>query len=268
MRNLFRLILILLSLTRVTVVFSQPSGQPHSIEVNGIRLYYETFGQGKPLLLLHGWTQTGSFWKPYIDEYAKSYEVYVVDLRGHGKSSPLAKDFSIQRAAADLRGMIQKLNLAPVRIIGLSYGGLLALEVAASEGSMIDRMVLIGTSNRYIGKESLKDKPPFRYEQLEVSFKNYLKEQHPQGEEQIRALFNPNLDYQINIPAPVLEKIPTKVLIVNGDSDEIVGLNGAIEMHRHLPNSALWVIPQAGHLALSTDNQQEFIRLTKSFLSR
>jgi 2-succinyl-6-hydroxy-2,4-cyclohexadiene-1-carboxylate synthase len=65
---------------------AQPTG--HTISINGVDLYYEKSGKGQPLLLLHGWTQTSAFWKYFTSEFESEYEIYAVDLRGHGRSSP------------------------------------------------------------------------------------------------------------------------------------------------------------------------------------
>jgi pimeloyl-ACP methyl ester carboxylesterase len=238
-----------------------------SIEVNGITFYYVKYGQGKPLLLLHGWTQTSDFWQPYIDSYAKDFEVYAIDLRGHGRSSPLSEDFSIQKAAQDILQFIHQLQLVHVQAIGFSYGGLVLLEVAAREPNLLENMVLIATTNTYNGKKSQKNKPTFTYESLDPSFQAYLKSLHVHGENQIKALFNQNLNYQINIQPFVLQQIQTKVLIINGDRDEFAGISGAVEMHQYIPHSSLWIIPQTGHIAISEANKEEFVKVSKFFLN-
>jgi pimeloyl-ACP methyl ester carboxylesterase len=159
------------------------------------------------------------------------------------------------------------LNLQHVQAIGLSYGGLALLELAISHPDLIENMVLIGTTNRYNGKESQKNKPAFTYESLDPSFQAYLKNQHFHGESQISALFNPELDYQINITPEQLKQLRSKILIVNGDRDEFAGIAGAVEMHTHIPRSALWIIPQTGHIAIGETNKEEFIKTTKAFFA-
>ncbi len=171
----------------------------HTASVNGQVLHYEKSGTGDPLLLLHGWTQSSAFWAPYVTRLQSAFEVYAVDLRGHGRSSPLTKDFSIRQAARDVAELIQTLQLERVKAIGLSYGGLVLLELASAHRSLIERMVVIGTSYRYSGREAAKGKPAFAYENLDPGFAAYLTEQHAHGESQIKALFDPTLDYAINL---------------------------------------------------------------------
>jgi pimeloyl-ACP methyl ester carboxylesterase len=257
--------LIFLSAT-VPMTHAQQNAAARTVAVNGITLSYETYGQGTPLLLLHGWTQSAAFWQPYLNHYADTFEVYAVDLRGHGKSTPLSDDFTIAKAARDIAEFIRQLRLREVRAIGLSYGGLVLLELARAHPDLVESMVLIGTTNRYNGKESQAGKPAFTYETLDPSFVSYLNQQHAHGETHIRALFNPDLDYRINITTRELAAIRTRILIINGDSDEMAGIGGAVEMHRYLPNSALWIIPRTGHLAITEETREEFIRRTKAFL--
>jgi pimeloyl-ACP methyl ester carboxylesterase len=262
-----RILTIATCLSALVMVHAQQTPTRHTVSINGLDLYYEKSGKGDPLLLLHGWTQSSAFWAPYVARFGSDFEVYAIDLRGHGRSSPLTKDFSIRQAARDVEELIKKLQLERVKAIGLSYGGLVLLELASTHRNLIERMVVIGTSYRYNGQEAAKGKPAFAYESLDPAFAAYLKEQHAHGESQIKALFDPTLDYQINLTEAQLQSMQTRVLIVNGDSDEIADIRQAVEMRRLIPRSALWIMPNAGHLALTEDTREAFIRQTKAFFA-
>jgi pimeloyl-ACP methyl ester carboxylesterase len=266
MLNKFLILLILFAIVQLFAK-AQTKLMRTTIHVNGIELHYEKQGKGKPLLLLHGWTQSSAFWQPFIEDYSKKFEVYTIDLRGHGRSSPLAANFSIQKASEDIAQFIEQLKLTQVHAIGFSYGGLVLLELGKSHPALIEKMVLVATTNRYNGKENQKDKPAFTYENLDPSFQTYLKSQHVYGESQIRALFNPDLDYQIDIKPEELKQFRSNVLLVNGDSDEFAGITGAIEMHTYIPQASLWIVPQTGHVAISEENKDEFIKATQTFFA-
>jgi pimeloyl-ACP methyl ester carboxylesterase len=244
-----------------------PPTTGRTVRVNGQDLYYETSGKGDPLLLLHGWTQTSAFWAPYAAHLQSGFEVYALDLRGHGRSSPLTREFSIQQAARDVEEFIQTLQLERVQAIGLSYGGLVLLELAIANPNLIERMVVIGTGYRYSGREAQQGKPTFAYEHLDPAFAAYLQAHHAHGESQIKALFDPTLDYQINLTEAQLQSMQTAVLIVNGDGDEIADIRQAAEMRRLIPRSALWIMPNTGHLALTEDTQEAFLRQAGAFLN-
>jgi len=240
----------------------------HMIQVNGVDLYYERSGKGRPLLLLHGWTQTSSFWKPYLSQLKDKFELYAIDLRGHGSSSPLTADFSIQKAAGDVAELIRKLEIGPVSALGISYGGLILLEIAAAEPGLLDDLILVGTSYHYDGREAQKGKAPFAYDDLSPSFKSLLMLQHKHGETQIRELFNPGLNYRIALSKEQLSAIRSRTLIIHGEKDEIAEVKQAQEMASLIPASELWVVPQTGHLALTAANHVGFFKRVRQFLRK
>ena len=238
----------------------------HTISVNGVNLYYEKSGKGHPLLLLHGWTQTSAFWRPYADQFESEYEIYAIDLRGHGRSSPLTTEFSIQQTAQDITEFIRKLQLKNVKAIGLSFGGLALLELATETKDLIHSMAVISTSYEYDGGKAQKNGPGFTYENLNSSFKASLLKQHAGGESQVRAMFDPTLNYRINLSENQLKTIGTRVLIINGESDEIADIKQAATMHQLIPHSALLILPGTGHLAINDVTKDLFITTTKTFL--
>lgn len=238
-----------------------------TVHVNGIDLYYEIYGEGEPLLLLHGWTQSSQFWSDYIAEYAKTFEVYAIDLRGHGKTTPLTKGFSIKKTADDLIALLDHLNLKKFRAMGLSYGGISLLQLAHQHPDRIVAMVLIGATHNYSGKDNNALDNEFNFDDLPAQFIEQLKKTHAHGDPQIRALFDPDLNYEIRLTEEDVRTIGTKTLVITGDRDEILGLDAAFALHSNLPNSSLWVLPDQGHIPINRANRSEFIRTTLAFLN-
>ncbi len=70
-----------------SIGFSQTPKKAEMVSLNGTTIYYEVFGTGQPLFLLHGFTETSKSWLPFVEDYAKDFEVYLFDLKGHGRSS-------------------------------------------------------------------------------------------------------------------------------------------------------------------------------------
>ncbi len=247
--------------------FGQLPKNDQKIKVNGIEMYFEVYGEGEPLLLLHGWTQSSSFWETYIPTYAQNFKVYAVDLRGHGRTSPITDDFTIKKTAEDIAGLLDYLNLEKVKAIGLSYGGLALLQLASVHPKKIESMVLIGVSQKYNGAENQEKGDAFAYENLPKSFIDDLRKIHYHGENQVKALFDQNLDYQINLSDQEIQGIGSNTLLVQGDRDEVLGIEPAIDLHRSLPNSELWIVPNAGHLAITASNIETFLAKSTAFLS-
>ena len=257
------------TLLLMTIFLGQSFGQlpkeTKTIKVNGIDLHFKVYGKGKPLLLLHGWTQSSQFWSEYIPKYAEYFKVYAIDLRGHGGSSPVTSDFTIEKSSKDILGLLEHLKLEKVKAIGLSYGGLTLLELAKNNPEKLESMILIGASYSYNGAENSDNS--FSYENLPESFVQQLKEIHHHGESQILALFDQDLNYQIDLSDKEVRAIDSKTLIVHGDRDEILGIDPAIMLHKKLPNSELWIVPNTGHIAVTDSNRDSFLIKSVQFLN-
>jgi pimeloyl-ACP methyl ester carboxylesterase len=91
--------------------YSQKFSRAYTIELNGIQTYYEVYGHGDPLFLLHGFNQSSQSWSQFIPEYYNEYEIYLVDLMGHGKSSAFVEEVSVRSAAENLMDLIEYLGL-------------------------------------------------------------------------------------------------------------------------------------------------------------
>ena len=98
------------------------------LTANGLDIYYRDHGQGRPLILLHGATDTHKLWDSYISGFSKSFRVITPDTRGHGRTLNPAGVLSYQVMADDLAGLIQALDLKKPFIFGYSDGGQAALD--------------------------------------------------------------------------------------------------------------------------------------------
>ena len=84
----------------------------HLAAVNGMRMYYEVYGEGTPLVLLHGYTKSGQAWHPFIADFTKEYRIITPDLRGHRRSTPMLEGRSMP--IGDLVVGIGTLNIRPM----------------------------------------------------------------------------------------------------------------------------------------------------------
>jgi pimeloyl-ACP methyl ester carboxylesterase len=118
---------------------------PHTIEVNGARLYFECHGRGEPLLLITGFTISSAVFEPVLDLYSQRFECIVYDNRGSGRSSaPLLT--SMPELAADAAGLLRALELGSAHVYGLSMGGMIAQELAIRFPERVRGLVLGGTT--------------------------------------------------------------------------------------------------------------------------
>ena len=129
-------------------------------DVNGIRIYYEEYGQGEPLLLLHGNSCSISLFEKQIPELSKQFHVIAVDTRGQGKSGEDGKTYTYDLFAEDMNALLDHLHLDSVNVLGWSDGGNTGLIMAMKYPSKIKRLVTMG-ANVFIDK-SVVDKSVFK----------------------------------------------------------------------------------------------------------
>lgn len=112
-----------------------------TVEVNGAELHFEECGHGEPLLLIHGTGAYADLWTPVIDMLARTYRVISYDRRGFGRSSATPAR-RVAEHARDAAGLLDALDASPATVVGWSAGGVVALDLAASEPDRVTELVL------------------------------------------------------------------------------------------------------------------------------
>jgi pimeloyl-ACP methyl ester carboxylesterase len=112
--------------------------------INGIKIYYEIYGSGEPLLLLHGNQQAIGVYKEQIAEFSKYYKVIAVDTRGQGKSTTDEKSYTYNLFADDMNQLLNHLNIDNANIVGWSDGGNTGLIMAMKYPSKVKKLVTMG----------------------------------------------------------------------------------------------------------------------------
>lgn len=123
---------------------------PH-VNNNGVRIGYDVYGKGEPLVLIHGWSCEGRYWSEfgYLPKLSDEFTVIVPDLRGHGRSdTPSTRDFSDAAFASDVVAVLNDAGIASAHVFGYSLGGWVAFELAANHTPRI-RTAIIGGAHPY-----------------------------------------------------------------------------------------------------------------------
>jgi pimeloyl-ACP methyl ester carboxylesterase len=120
---------------------SEARGAGQYAEVNGINLYVETHGSGRPLILLHGGLGSGEMFGPVIPALAERHQVIAVDLQGHGRTADIDRPIDIRLMADDIAALIDHLRLDKPDLVGYSLGGGVALLTAAKYPAKVGRLV-------------------------------------------------------------------------------------------------------------------------------
>ncbi|WP_127507498.1 alpha/beta fold hydrolase [Actinoplanes solisilvae] len=116
-------------------------GNGEYAEVNGINLYYESHGDGRPLILLHGGLGSGEMFAPIIPRFAANHRVILVDLQGHGRTADIDRPLDIKFMADDVAALIDHLGLEKPDVVGYSLGGGVALLLAIRHPQKVGRLV-------------------------------------------------------------------------------------------------------------------------------
>jgi pimeloyl-ACP methyl ester carboxylesterase len=112
------------------------------VEVNGTQLYYETLGEGHPLVLIHGGYMDRRMWDDQFHVFAKQYRVIRYDVRGFGKSELPSVPYADRQ---DLYALLKHLGVEKTYLLGLSLGGMIALDFTLDYPKMVDALILVGS---------------------------------------------------------------------------------------------------------------------------
>jgi pimeloyl-ACP methyl ester carboxylesterase len=121
-------------------------------DVNGINLYYETYGSGHPMVLLHGGLGSGEMFGPILPALADHHQVIVVDLQGHGRTADIDRPLDIRLMAGDIAALIDHLGLRRPDVVGYSLGGGVAYQVAIGYPEKVGRLV---TASAHISRAAV-----------------------------------------------------------------------------------------------------------------
>ncbi|HKE98760.1 MAG TPA: alpha/beta hydrolase [Actinomycetes bacterium] len=124
------------------------SGAGRYAEVNGVNLYFETHGAGRPMILLHGGLGSGEMFGPVLPALAERHQVVVVDLQGHGRTADVDRPLDVRLMAEDVAALIDHLGLDRPDLVGYSLGGGVALHTAAKYPAKVGRLVVASANVR------------------------------------------------------------------------------------------------------------------------
>ncbi|MEX2546645.1 MAG: alpha/beta hydrolase [Chloroflexota bacterium] len=116
-------------------------------DVNGINLYYERHGSGRPMILLHGGLGSSEMFAPILPQLAEHHEVIAVDLQGHGRTADIDRPIDVRLMATDICALIDHLGLGQPDVVGYSLGGGVAFFTASNCPEKMRRMVMISANS-------------------------------------------------------------------------------------------------------------------------
>jgi pimeloyl-ACP methyl ester carboxylesterase len=131
----------LLSTTDPAAVATAPAVRTGYADVNGLHMYYETHGEGEPVVLLHGAYMSADQMKPVTDMLAKNRQVIVPEAQGHARTADIDRPITYEAMADDVAALMDHLNIPAADVVGYSMGASTALQVAIRHPEKVKRMV-------------------------------------------------------------------------------------------------------------------------------
>lgn len=202
--------------------------------VNGIKLYYEIYGNGAPLLVLHGNGGSIENASAFYPELAKQYKVIAIDNRSQGRSTTTNEPLTYDMMASDVNALLEQLHIDSAFIWGQSDGGILALLLAKDYPKKVKRALAYSPN---IQPDSLA-----LFSWAITAMQKTVTENPDPKEKALNQLM---LDYP-NIPYSELSKIKAPVMIMSGDRD-VIRPEHILKMFQSIPNSQLCILPGATH---------------------
>lgn len=267
------------------------------IEIDGHNMRYLQAGSGPPLVLVHGLVGGLFCWRFNIPALAEHYTVYAVDLPGNGLSdAPAATDCGMQPQAGRLHAFLEKLQLENVNLAGASFGGGIAMFLAARYKSRLRSLVLaapvnpwsafgrgrIGFFNTVLGGYLLRIVMPLSRPVHRIAIERLYGDtsrirpgtiegygrllQRPGRVPNILSMLK-NWQKDMSELERVIPRIDLPTLLVWGDRDGAVDLRSAAILKERLPNARLITLPGVGHIP-SEEVPEEFNKIAMEFLSK
>lgn len=240
------------------------------IKVNDIEMYYEIYGQGKPLVMLHGFMGSGQLWHSYVPDYKYNFNIVIPDLRGHGRSTNPSGKFTHKQAALDVFALLDHLGIGQVKAVGISSGGMTLIHMATQQPDRVEAMVLV-SSTSYFPKSCREIQAQTSLASISEDQWNFYHKIHFHGDEQIGMLIRQFHDMKdsyddMNFTSPFLSTITAKTLIIHGDRDEFFPVSIPMNMFDSIPHAYLWIIPNARHDLAGSQHALEIKSMMFEFL--
>ena len=244
----FTIIAFIMTLSGHTRGQSATAG--HYADINGLRMYYELYGSGKPLVLIHGGGSTiESSFGNILPGLAKKYRIIAIELQAHGRTKDIDRPLSFEQDADDIAALLEHLNIKSAAIFGFSNGGTTAIQMAIRHPQQVERLVLASPLSKRSGAYSwLWDAMQHAsLDNMPQALKDaYLKvSPDPKG---LQTMHDKDVQRMVNfkdIRDEDIHSVTVPALVLVSDED-VVRPEHAVELYRLFPRGRLVILP-GGH---------------------
>lgn len=255
-------------------------------QVNGITVAYDDKGTGLPLIFLHAFPLDRRMWAPQAEALSSRFRVVTIDLRGHGESDAPLWHYTLDQAAEDVRGLLDRLSIQQAVYVGLSMGGYILFAFYRKYAARVKGLVLADTraqADTAEGKHARFQMAQVAYTQGAAAIADIMVPKllspetiraRPELVASVRAMIEGtqmsglvcDLMAMAERPdsIPLLPQIMCPTQVIVGELDPTTPLSDATVMADRIPGARLAVIPGAAHLA-NLEQPEAFTRVVRSF---
>jgi pimeloyl-ACP methyl ester carboxylesterase len=211
-------------------------------DIRGFKMYAEVYGQGQPLLIIHGNGGSINNFTKQIPFFSKKYKVILANSRSHGSSVDTGDSLSYEMMADDYTALLDVMKIDSAYVIGWSDGGINGVLLAIRHPEKVKKLAVTGTNLRPDTTAVFKEvwdlvTPTYSL----LKNKNDKNQVEKNGYKLLRLLVE-----QPHISLSELNKITCPSLIIGGDHD-VIKEEHTMEIYKNIPNAYLWILPNSGH---------------------
>lgn len=240
------------------------------VAVNGVNLYHEIYGNGTPLLYLHGGLGSGKDFRRCIPALRKQFKLIIVDRKGHGRSYDDGEPFSYTAMADSMDAFLTALGVDAAHVLGWSDGGIVALQLAGRYPNRVKKLIAVGANYRLEGMnpDSIEwtrirlnvENPGLADIEKEYRAISPMPDNYPKFIRETRAMW---------LRDPMIKKddlarITAPTLLMIGDRDMITPEH-TLEIHALVKKSQLCILPNTTHFVFA-ENGHTAVKIYLRFL--
>ena len=224
--------------------------------LNGVRIWYASFGRGEPVVLLHGGLANANYWGHQVRALQTHYRVIVMDSRGHGRSSRNAQAYGYDLMASDVLALMDHLGIKQAAIVGWSDGAIIGLDIAMHHPDRVSKLFAFAANSDPSGVADIVRSDVFKA-YIARAGEEYKRLSPTPGEyksfvDEITKMW----ETQPTWTEADLAKINVPNWIVDADHDEAIKRENTEFMAAHIPNAGLLIQANVSHFSFMQDPGQ------------
>ena len=224
-----------------TTIYGKNEKVGRYVNTRGFNMYYETYGKGEPLLIIHGNGGSINDFLYQIPYFSKSYKVILADSRAQGKSVDASDSLNYEMMTDDLSALLDTLHLDSCYVIGWSDGGINGLLLSMRHPEKVKKLAVTG-ANLWPDTTAVD---PFVYNWA-MKYNDSLKKMQQSPKVKNDRKLAHLLAYEPYITTEQLSKIQCPTLVIGGDHDVLLPKHTLL-IAESIPKSYLWILPNSGH---------------------